>query len=1141
MFNTQILAGSSGQGGITQQSLKFNDDESQYLSWTPAAAGNRKTWTWSGWVKRGNIDINQYLFQARIDDSSTEGNKVTFYFLSDNTIRVLNQTTVWKQTSAVFRDTSAWYHIVLSVDTTNATTNNRIRIYINGEEASYSTNTGPSLNADLAVNSTNNHYIGQEHGGASYLDGYLADVNFIDGQALDPTSFGQFTNNYWEKKDYAGTYGTNGFHLTFQDDVVSEGFNVATWRGNGATQSISGIGFSPDLVWIKGRSSANQDHLLVDSVRGISRRLLSNTTAAEVFQSGFQITAFNSDGFTVVDDTNGGYNVNGAVGGTFSGAAAYVGWCWDAGSGSAASNTDGSITSTVKANPSYGFSIGTFTKGSGTETFGHGLTSAPELLILKRRDSTGSWFSYSSVTGATKWIRLNGTDAATTDSTYWSNTAPTSSVATISTAYNSSEQLVFYAWHSVANYSSIGSYSGTGASGNSITGLGFRPAFLMVKVASGSTGNWIIWDNTRDTNDADLDNPLFPNLSNAEWAGGTPYQIQFDADGFTINESSTQVNGSSCTYIYMAFADTREAAFWRDVSGNNNNWTPNNLDYRDSLPDSPTNNFAVFNALVTTHNLSEGNLRVDCDDSTYAIPSTLLAPSGKWYGEILINDLAGSDTYVRIGVVTADGIGKDLGGVTGTFAFLGDGRTYSQGSVATYGTAVSTGDVFQVALDNDNGKLWFGLNGTWMASGDPASGSNPSLTFTAGEQMGFAVSSGSGGFSPDFTANFGQDSTFSGATTAGGNTDDNGIGDFAYPVPAGFLSLCSASLPTPSIVDGSTAFSTVLYSGTGATQSITGVGFGSAPDFVWIKTRNTASQHVLTDSVRGVSKQLFSSLTNAETTEAGKGVTSFDSDGFTLGAELSVTGSTNNGTYTYAAWNWKAGGTAVSNTDGSITSQVSANVGAGFSIATFTGVATGVDSSFGHGLGTTPSMVIVKRRNSSDFWWVWHTDLSHPADRYLKLNDTSAEITGSGTWGGGITSSVVGLRGSSFSTGTSDTFVAYSFANTEGYSKAGSYTGNGSTDGPFVYTGFRPAWVMFKRSDSADSWFIADNKRNVVNPLSNYLFANLSNAENTSSDRADFLSNGFKVLTANGNQNASGGTYIYLAFAETPLKFANAR
>ena len=238
------------------QSIKLNNDDGAYLTRTPTSAGNRKTWTWSAWVKRSSLSANQYLFQARIDDSSTEGNKVTFYFMSSDKIRVLNQTTVWKETSGVFRDTSAWYHIVLTVDTTESTATDRVKLYINGELASYSTSAGPSLNADLAVNSTSaTHHIGQEHGGYSYFDGYMSEINFIDGTALTPTSFAETKDGIWVPKDTSSlTFGTNGFRLTFKDDVVSEGFNTVTYKGTGASNSISGVGFSPAFVWLKDRA-----------------------------------------------------------------------------------------------------------------------------------------------------------------------------------------------------------------------------------------------------------------------------------------------------------------------------------------------------------------------------------------------------------------------------------------------------------------------------------------------------------------------------------------------------------------------------------------------------------------------------------------------------------------------------------------------------------------------------------------------------------------------------------------------------------------------------------------------------------------------------------------------------------------------
>jgi len=322
-------------------------------------------------------------------------------------------------------------------------------------------------------------------------------------------------------------------------------------------------------------------------------------------------------------------------------------------------------------------------------------------------------------------------------------------------------------------------------------------------------------------------------------------------------------------------------------------------------------------------------------------------------------------------------------------------------------------------------------------------------------------------------------------------------------------------------------FNTKLYTGTGSSQSITGVGF--QPDFVWLKGRTgTAYYHQLYDAIRGTTKALFTPVTNAEETVSG--LTAFGSDGFTVGSSPTVN---NNGVST-VAWNWKAGGTASSNTDGSITSSVSSNTTSGFSICTFTDVATSGNQTFGHGLGTTPSMVIVKRRNTSDFWWVWHKDLSSDTGHYLKLNESSAEISASGTWGAGINATTVGLRGASFSAATSNTFVAYCFAEKQGYSKFGSYVGNGNADGTFVYTGFKPAWVLTKKTSGTSSWIMMDNKRNTYNVMNKFLDAYDAGAEG-SLDSFDFLSNGFKLRTSNGDRNASGATYIYACFAENPF------
>jgi hypothetical protein len=320
-------------------------------------------------------------------------------------------------------------------------------------------------------------------------------------------------------------------------------------------------------------------------------------------------------------------------------------------------------------------------------------------------------------------------------------------------------------------------------------------------------------------------------------------------------------------------------------------------------------------------------------------------------------------------------------------------------------------------------------------------------------------------------------------------------------------------------------FNTKLYTGNGSTQSINGIGF--QPDWVWIKERNNVADHKLYDAVRGATKVLESSNTGAEGTDV-NGLTAFDSDGFSLGSS----GSNNGSGDTYASWNWKAGGTASSNTDGSITSTVSANTTSGFSIVSYTG--TGANATVGHGLGVAPAMIITKDRDSggSGYWGVYHQSLGNT--KALFLNVTNAAGTNIAYWNNtSPTTSVFSLGDGSTSNVSSENHIAYCFAEKKGFSKFGSYTGNGSTgDGTFVYTGFKPAWLMIKRTDTGDNWPIEDNKRNPSNLNRNFLLADTNGAEGTV-DLRDFLSNGFKIRGS--AQNNSGGTFIYMAFASEPF------
>jgi len=328
---------------------------------------------------------------------------------------------------------------------------------------------------------------------------------------------------------------------------------------------------------------------------------------------------------------------------------------------------------------------------------------------------------------------------------------------------------------------------------------------------------------------------------------------------------------------------------------------------------------------------------------------------------------------------------------------------------------------------------------------------------------------------------------------------------------------------------GNKAFNVVTYSGTGSTQSITGVGF--QPDLIWIKRRNSTDWHQITDAVRGTNSQLFSNDTSAEDTATDK-ITAFDSDGFTVSTHTGVNASGG----TYVAWCWKAGGTGVSNTNGSITSTVSANADAGFSIVSYTGNST-PNSTVGHGLSSAPEMIICKNRSAVKTWIIGSDEIAWT--KTIQFTNAAA-TTHDAFYNTAPSSSVFTIGDASELNSSGNSIIAYCFHSVEGFSKVGSYTGNGSADGTFVYTGFRPAYVMFKCSSNPSEWKIIDDARNPHNVMDLELRADSSQAESQYSGHyMDFLSNGVKFRATDHPNQAK--TYIYLAFAENPFKYTNAR
>jgi hypothetical protein len=762
-------------------SLRFNDDDSSYLSRTPAIAGNRKTWTWSGWVKRCETGDTNIIF-----DCQTASDYTFFGFTSADQFQFRHNASFNVYTPAVFRDVSAWYHIVVVFDSTQATATNRRKIYINGVLQSLTIDNEVDLNADSFINSTNPHFLGSNYVAAGVFESYMAEVHFIDGQALSHTDFGEFDEDsgVWKPKQYAGTYGTNGFYLKFNN-----------------------------------------------------------------------------------------------------------------------------------------------------------------------------------------------------------------------------------------------------------------------------TGN-----------------------------------------------------------------------MGEDSSGNDNTWTPTNLSgTTDVTTDTPTNNFNTLNPLsyLTAGGgvaWSEGNCRVEMTSNATDLMcnGTFAVSSGKWYFEWKVTDL-----NVLAGIHDADAPLTSNNYNNSSLVYIRGGSTLQAPVDVTGLTSIATNDIVSMFVDLDNFTVKTAVNGV----DDGYTKSIEQKTYTFGN-----CTNGSSSSSAGAQFNFGNPSF----AISSGNSDANGYGNFEYSPNDGtydYLALCTQNLATelsPTIDDGSQYFNTVLYSGNGSTQSITGVGF--QPDWLWIKSRTFTDYHGLFDSNRGSTKRLFANAADAETTQT-LGVTSFDSDGFSLGSNLGQNRNSNN----FVAWNWLAnGGTTSSNTDGSITSTVQANTTAGFSIVTYTGVVAS-SGTFGHGLGKQCDMVIIKNRTNPNSWVVQHKDLSG-STYVLNLDGTGAQ-NNDGSFGiTGRSSTTISVGSGNGVNGNGYNYVAYCFADIEGYSKFGKYTGNGSTDGTFVYTGFRPAWVLYKKSSAAENWHILDNKRDTLNPNSFGIDPNTASAEaNDANLQMDFLSNGFKLRTSHGTANQSGQTYIYMAFAENPF------
>jgi hypothetical protein len=574
--------------------------------------------------------------------------------------------------------------------------------------------------------------------------------------------------------------------------------------------------------------------------------------------------------------------------------------------------------------------------------------------------------------------------------------------------------------------------------------------------------------------------------STGVWAP-RPYSGTYGANGF-----------------YLKFANTSSvAALGNDSSGNNNTWTVNNVSLTagatyDSMIDVPVNysdggngrgNYAVLNPLLGSSSTGplDGNLSVGFN-ANMGRKATIAVSSGKWYWEC--NFVTPFLDSVIVGVCRPADVDVFTLSATG-YGYLSVGLKANSGSGVAYGAAFGLADTIGIAFNADAGTIEFYKNNV---------------------SQGVAYTGLSGEFVPAF------------CTNASGSTNfrpNFGQRPFAYTPPAGFRALNTNNLPTPSIVNGANFMAATTYTGNAAARSLSNAvnSVSFQPDLVWIKSRTPgATNHALFDSVRGTGKYLSSSTTSAETTDAST-LTAFNGDGFSLGTDTTIVNANAN---SYIAWQWRE------------------SITAGLDVVSYAG--TGVDRTVAHNLGVAPAMIIVKRSQTgaTSNWQVRHTSI--PVANSIQLNLPNQAAAATTVWASTAPTSSVFTVGTSADVNASGvSYVAYCFAEIAGFSRFGSYTANGLPDGPFVFCGFRPRFVMIKRTNTTGNWALIDSSRSLFNAASDNLYANLGDFE-TSIVRLDALSNGFKLRTTGGDFNgASGDTYIFAAFAENPSKYALAR
>ena len=1031
-FTGHTITSDSALGGsIINGSLKFDDDDSPYLSRTPSSAGNRKTFTFSAWVKRNSFGRGVLLGVATALGSQESG--IEF----DGTIiRCYQYTGSFSfriRTNAKYRDSGAWMHIVFALDTTQASSGNRAKLYVNGEQQTdLDANEQPSQNLDCDfLNTTTEHRIGQLAGSHKF-DGYMTEVHFVDGLQLDPTYFGytEGQTGLWRPKKYTyGNYGTNGFYLPL-DRFTPIGTDMS---GNG--NDFSNNNAAVDLV--------------TDSPSGVAvqRQPEANPTGSVVFDG-------DSDHLTITD--NGDLNFG---------------------------SNDWTIECFL-----YARNLGGSTDGDSYERH--------YPIIQKGNSASNNLYDWRLYYG-------DHTSGGDVGYIYFDSSEA-------SCSFTNTHAIKRNQWRHIALVRD---------------GSTLRMFLNGVQVSTNSISSAIDNDYTEikiGFNDLGAAGDTYHNgfISNLRVVNGTAvYKSNFTAPTKPLTnitntkllccQSKTSATAAAVTPASITAGGTAAAS---DTS-------PFNV--------SPPSNYCTFNELTDNvasgTDLSNGNLTItNTADYWSSIQGTLGADTGKFYYEVVCGP-SGDQTRWGAGWSPKENNPRS----DGPSKFNDGYYAYSQNPLTHYVTtnligapgtnnesingspAFTPDDVLQIAIDFDAGKIWYGINNTYVNNssgnaGNPATGANALVTFTANTLMFPKFLSNR----TDLTVNFGQEA-------------------FRHLPPSGFLPVSTNTINKSPFIRPQKHFDVILYTGqnTSSLYNVTGLEF--SPDLVIGKTRTTSMDNIFIDTVRGNDKQINCPDNSAEVTR-GSAAYRFLKDGFAV-----ATAGNMNNPQNYTAACWKAGGPAVTNTDGTISAQVSANVEAGFSIIKYTASASG-GGTVGHGLSKKPEIQWTKNLNKSQDWAVQFTSKS-PVNSgsndnfYMFLNTTAARGDTSEYFTATTNKSPEG------SGSNGDSIIIYTWHSVPGYSKIGMFMGNNSSSGPFVYCGFRPAWVIWKRSNGTENWVIVNNKTSPINPVDLFLRMNETTTESSGAATCDFVSNGFTLRNSDTKSNANGDYYLFMAFAEQPL------